>query len=99
MQELAALNHILILKPLQYSKMMREVSTDDHIKHILNEQVQMSIDLSLDFTSKGLMQLDLILKQLTNHTQSVYKITTDLFLFSNSLTYEKRRVLIGIELL
>ncbi|ORE02358.1 hypothetical protein BCV72DRAFT_53925 [Rhizopus microsporus var. microsporus] len=98
-QELAALNHILILKPLQHSKMMREVFTDEHIKHALNEQVRMSIGLSLDFTSEDLMRLNLILKQLTNHTQSIYRITIDILLFSNSLTYEKRRVLIGIALL
>lgn len=98
-QELAALNHMLILKLLQHSKMIREVFTNEHIKRILNEQVRMSIDLSLDFTSEDLMQLNLILKQLTNHTQSVYRITTDILLFSNFLTYEKRRTLIGIALL
>lgn len=38
-QELAAFNHILILKPLQHSKMMRGVFTDENIKHIINEQV------------------------------------------------------------
>ncbi|KAG1175131.1 hypothetical protein G6F47_004459 [Rhizopus delemar] len=98
-QELAALNHILIPKPLQYSKMMKEVFTDKHIKHILNEQVRMSIDLSFDFTSEELMQLNLILKHLINQAQSVCKITTDLLLFSSSLNYEKRRAIIDIVLL
>lgn len=99
MQELAALNHILIPKPLQYSKMMKEMFTDKHIKHILNEQVRMSIDLSFDFTSEELMQLNLILKHLINQAQSVCKITTDLLLFSSSLNYEKRRAIIDIVLL
>lgn len=54
-QELSALNHILILKPLQHSKMMRKVFTDENIKHIINEQAQMSIDLSFGFTSEELM--------------------------------------------
>lgn len=43
-QELSALNHILVLKPLQHSKMMREMFTDENIKYIINEQVQMSIE-------------------------------------------------------
>ncbi|RCI00817.1 hypothetical protein CU098_006252, partial [Rhizopus stolonifer] len=56
----------------------------------------MSMNPSLDFTGEELTQLSLVLKHLINQTQSIHKITTDLLLFSNSLSYEKRRVIIGI---
>ncbi|KAI7874007.1 uncharacterized protein EV154DRAFT_527502 [Mucor mucedo] len=72
-QELSALNHILILKPLQHSKMIRKFDE--------------------------LTQLNLILKRLINQTQSVHNIATNLRVFSNSLDYEKRRVIIGIAIL
>lgn len=59
----------------------------------------MSMNPSLDFTGEELTQLSLVLKHLINQTQSIHKITTDLLLFSNSLSYEKRRVIIGIVML
>ncbi|KAI8330666.1 hypothetical protein EDC96DRAFT_528088 [Choanephora cucurbitarum] len=98
-QELSALNHILVLKPLQHSKMIREVFTDENIKYITNEQVKTSMNSSLDFTSDELTQLNLVLKHLINQTQSVHNIATNLMVFSNSLDYEKRRVIIGIAML
>lgn len=98
-QELSALNHILVLKPLQHSKMIREVFTDENIKYVTNEQLKTSMNSSLDFTSDELKQLNLVLKHLTNQTQSVHNIATKLMVFSNSLDYEKRRVIIGIAML
>ena len=98
-QELSALNHILVLKPLQHSNMIREVFTDENIKYITNEQLKTSMNSSLDFTSDELTQLNLVLKHLINQTQSVHNIATNLMVFSNSLDYEKRRVIIGIAML
>ncbi|KAI7856631.1 hypothetical protein BDC45DRAFT_533595 [Circinella umbellata] len=98
-QELSALNHILVLKPLQHSNMIREVFTDENIEYITNEQLKTSMNSSLDFTSDELTQLNLVLKHLINQTQSVHNIATNLMVFSNSLDYEKRRVIIGIAML
>ncbi|KAI7887055.1 uncharacterized protein EV154DRAFT_573864 [Mucor mucedo] len=98
-QELSALNHILLLKPLQHSKMIRKVFTDENIKYITNEQLKTSMNSSLDFTSDELTQLNLVLKRLITQTQSVHNIATNLRVFSNSLDYEKRRVIIGIAML
>ena len=70
-QELSALNHILVLKPLQHSKMMREVFTDENIKYITNEPVKTSMNSSLDFISDELTKLNLVLKHLINQTQNL----------------------------
>ncbi|CAO3657507.1 unnamed protein product [Mucor hiemalis] len=71
-QELSALNRVLVLKPLQHSEMIREVFTDENIKYITNEQLKTTMDSSLDFTSEELTQLNLVLKHLINQTQSVH---------------------------
>lgn len=95
-QELACLNHVLVLKPFQHTKMMRECFTDQVLNHILTEQAKKCIDQSIDFTEEEYITISNIIKMLSTPGESIYKLATDLMILANSLTYEKRRVIIGV---
>lgn len=95
-QELSCLNHILVLKPLQHSDLMRETFSDDVLNKIYEEQLNKCMNSSLDFTSEEFLKLAMEIKKLNKPQGSTVQIAAQIMIMAASLSYEKQRVLIGI---
>ncbi|KAL9537154.1 hypothetical protein MBANPS3_012027 [Mucor bainieri] len=84
-QELAALNQIHVLKPLQHSKMMRSAVGDNALQVMRNQQWASLMNPSIVFSMDEFVCISAILKGLSNETASAAKDTVDLFVISDIL--------------
>ncbi|KAI9345750.1 hypothetical protein BD770DRAFT_396877 [Pilaira anomala] len=98
-QELLALNNILLLQPLQHSHLMRSVFTDSLLAKV-HDEFQKKIEFpDMKFTPTEFMSIVENIMNLDSGITSVLSTTTGLLQIASKMPYEKQRVIVGLAML
>ncbi|KAI9259275.1 hypothetical protein BY458DRAFT_418527, partial [Sporodiniella umbellata] len=98
-QELLSLNNILLLQPLQYSRLIRSVFTDSLLAKIQDEFQKKIEAPDMKFTQAEFMSIVENVMNLDSGITSVLSTTTGLLQIASKMPYEKQRVIVGLAML
>ncbi|KAG1516319.1 hypothetical protein G6F53_002255 [Rhizopus delemar] len=98
-QELLSLNNILLLQPLQQSRLMRSIFTDSLLSKMHDDFLMKVGSHNLKFTSAEYMAIVENVMNLDSGIISTLSTTTKLLQLASSMPYEKQRVVTGLAIL